>query len=100
MSRAGFTGQMRTDERDDERTEFAPVTESGPEAAVTIPGEHGTRATPDVPDPAPEANELPPVDERDRGGTGAPVGSDNIREGRVGGVMGPARQQGGQGQGG
>ncbi|HET7727668.1 MAG TPA: hypothetical protein VFK54_10125 [Candidatus Limnocylindrales bacterium] len=37
---------------------------------------------------------------RDRGGTGEPVGTDNIREGRVGGVMGGVRQQQGQGQGG
>jgi len=29
-----------------------------------------------------------------------PVGNDNIREGRVGGVMGGPHQQGGQGQGG
>jgi hypothetical protein len=35
-------------------------------------------------------------------GAGAeePVGDDNIREGRVGGVMGGPRQQGGEGQGG
>lgn len=29
-----------------------------------------------------------------------PVGNDNIRDGTVGGVMGPAHQQAGQGQGG
>jgi hypothetical protein len=35
-------------------------------------------------------------------GAGAeePVGDDNIRQGRVGGVMGGPRQQGGEGQGG
>lgn len=36
----------------------------------------------------------------DRGGTGEPVGRDNIAEGRVGGTMGGAHQQGGEGQGG
>ena len=57
------------------------------------------------PDPAPEA-ERPTVAEAetnegvDRSGTGEPVGTDNIREGRVGGVMGGPHPQGGQGQGG
>jgi hypothetical protein len=57
------------------------------------------------PDPAPEA-ERPTVAEAetnegpDRGGTGEPVGTDNIREGRVGGVMGGPHPQAGQGQGG
>jgi hypothetical protein len=36
----------------------------------------------------------------ERGGTDEPVGPDNIREGRVGGVMGGPHQQQGQGQGG
>ena len=56
-------------------------------------------------DPAPElerpqAGDAPETDERDRGGTGERVGRDNIREGRVGGVMGGPRQQQGEGQGG
>jgi hypothetical protein len=41
------------------------------------------------------------VDHIDLGaGAEEPVGDDNIREGRVGGVMGGPRQQGGEGQGG
>ena len=41
-----------------------------------------------------------PEDELDPGEPTEPVGNDNIREGRVGGVMGGPREQGGQGQGG
>jgi hypothetical protein len=42
-----------------------------------------------------------PADHIDLGaGAEEPVGDDNIREGRVGGVMGGPRQQGGEGQGG
>ena len=57
------------------------------------------------PDPAPEAErptaaEAESNDGEDRGGTGEPVGTDNIREGRVDGVMGGPHPQGGQGQGG
>ena len=61
--------------------------------------------TENEPDPAPEL-ERPTVAEAetnegiDRGGTGEPVGRDNIREGRVGGVLGGPHPQGGQGQGG
>jgi hypothetical protein len=61
--------------------------------------------SPENPDPSPE-QERPTAAEpetnegRDRGGTGEPVGPDNIREGRVGGVMGGRHQQQGQGQGG
>jgi hypothetical protein len=57
------------------------------------------------PDPAPE-RERPTAAEPetnegvDLGGTGDPVGRDNIREGRVGGLMGGPHQQQGQGQGG
>lgn len=39
-------------------------------------------------------------DGRDRGGTGEPVGADNIREGRVRGTMIPPGSTQGQGQGG
>ena len=57
------------------------------------------------PDPAPEHEratvaEVTTSEGKDRGGTGEPVGRDNIRDGRVGGVMGGPHQQGGQGQGG
>jgi hypothetical protein len=59
------------------------------------------------PDPAPERERTTAAepgagddDERDRGGTGEPVGRDNIRDGRVEGVMGGPHQQQGQGQGG
>ncbi len=53
------------------------------------------------PDPTPE-RERPTVDEQveQRGAPGEPVGDDNIREGRVRGVMGGPHPQGGQGQGG
>ncbi|HKG57561.1 MAG TPA: hypothetical protein VKA85_09960 [Candidatus Limnocylindrales bacterium] len=57
------------------------------------------------PDPAPE-HERPTAAEAttsegvDRGGTGEPVGTDNIRKGRVDGVMGGPHQSQGQGQGG
>lgn len=61
--------------------------------------------TPEEPDPAPEAEapttaEVETNEGVDRGGTGEPVGRDNIREGRVGGVQGGPHPQGGQGQGG
>jgi hypothetical protein len=57
------------------------------------------------PDPAPEreratAAEPETSEGADRGGTGEPVGRDNIREGRVDGLMGGPHQQQGQGQGG
>ena len=48
----------------------------------------------------PTAAEATTSEAADRGGTGEPVGADNIREGRVGGVMGGPHQQQGQGQGG
>lgn len=41
-----------------------------------------------------------PGAELDPGEPAEPIGNDNIREGRVGGVMGGPRQQQGQGQGG
>jgi hypothetical protein len=74
------------------------VTPEGPRFEPELPDESS-------PDPAPEA-ERPTAAEaetnegQDRGGTGEPVGRDNIREGRVGGVMGGPHPQGGQGQGG
>jgi hypothetical protein len=66
-----------------------------------LPPEPGTVPTAVDPDPAPERDELPAItDPRDRGGTGQPVGADNIREGRVDGVMAPQGSTQGQGQGG
>lgn len=52
--------------------------------------------------PVPSSDPDPPAitDPRDRGGTGAPVGADNIREGRVDGVLAPPGGTHGQGQGG
>jgi len=67
-----------------------------------IPPEEGETPSEQNPDPAPERDveHAVPDNPRDRGGTGDPVGADNIREGRVGGVMGGRHQQQGQGQGG
>jgi hypothetical protein len=63
--------------------------------------EHGQLPDHDNPDPAPEA-ERPTTHERpdEPGATGEPVGNDNIREGRVQGLMGPPHGSQGQGQGG
>jgi hypothetical protein len=69
---------------------------------MDVPDEQrGTLPSEQEPDPAPEA-ERPTVDEvaSERGATGEPIGTDNIREGRVGGVMGGPHPQGGQGEGG
>lgn len=64
------------------------------------PAEPGALPSPDQPDPSPERDVDPVItDPRDRGGTGAPVGADNIREGRVDGIMSPAGSTHGQGQG-
>ncbi len=57
------------------------------------------------PAPAPErerptAVEVETNEGVDLGGTGQPVGRNNIAEGRVGGAMGGPHPQGGQGQGG
>ena len=59
----------------------------------------------DEPDPAPELEratnaEVNTAEGVDRGGTGEPGGRDNIREGRVDGVLGGPHQSQGQGQGG
>ena len=53
----------------------------------------------------PEAQRAPGAGESDTGNPQPPMqaaaaGNDNIREGKVGGVMGPPRQTMGQGQGG
>jgi hypothetical protein len=87
-------------QHNDESHEDAAPVASSPTDETRIPAEHGVKPTPENPDPAPEADDLPTLAGEDRGGTGAPVGADNILEGRVGGVMGPDRKQGGQGQGG
>jgi len=69
--------------------------------ADALPPEPGTTPTPADPDPAPERDETPGItDPRDRGGTGQPVGANNIIEGRVGGVMAPQGSTQGQGEGG
>jgi hypothetical protein len=66
-----------------------------------LPRDRGETASPAEPDPAPERGEAQPVaDPRDRGGTGQPVGSDNIIEGRVDGVLVPPGSTQGQGEGG
>jgi len=66
-----------------------------------IPAEPGALPSPADPDPAPERDEAPTItDPRDRGGTGAPVGANNIVEGRVDGVLAPPAGSHGQGQGG
>jgi hypothetical protein len=70
--------------------------------------DHPSRAaypTEATPDPAPErerptAAEAETSEGDDRGGTGEPVGRDNIRDGRVDGLMGSPHGQQGQGQGG
>jgi hypothetical protein len=66
-----------------------------------VPPEPGTIPSPADPDPAPERDETPEItDARDRGGTGAPVGANNIIEGRVDGIMTPPGGTQGQGGGG
>ena len=63
--------------------------------------QQGTIPSFEEPDPAPEA-EVPSADDPSeaRGATGEPVGADNIREGRVDGIMGGPHPSQGQGQGG
>jgi hypothetical protein len=63
--------------------------------------QQGTIPSFEEPDPAPEA-EVPSEDDpgTEIGATEAPVGRDNIREGRVDGIMGGPHQSQGQGQGG
>ena len=65
-----------------------------------VPPEPGTLPTEANPDPAPERDELMPTDAGEQDPLGQPVGRDNIREGRVGGVMTPPAGSHGQGQGG
>lgn len=63
-----------------------------------LPPEPGSLPTGDEPDPAPERAPTPLItDPRDRGGTGEPVGANNIAEGRVDGVMTPPGAGGGEG---
>ena len=77
------------------------------ESSTNAPSQAPGARLPDEtePDPAPElerasAAEADTSDAADRGGTGEPVGRDNIREGRVEGVLGGRHQSQGQGQGG
>ena len=70
-------------------------------AADQLPPEPGVVPSPAEPDPAPERDQAPGItDPRDRGGTGRPVGANNIAEGRVDGVMTPQGSTQGQGGGG
>ena len=63
--------------------------------------ENARRPTPENPDPAPELEDPTVAEEPDEPGAGRqPVGADNIREGRVRGLMGGSHPQQGQGQGG
>lgn len=97
---------MQADDRAPGGSHLDPANASGPGADPptdrgALPPEPGTVPHPGEPDPAPERDEDPGIeDPRDRGGTGQPVGADNIREGRVGGVMAPPGSTHGQGQGG
>lgn len=65
-----------------------------------LPDDAGVVPTPENEDPAPEAETVEPREGVDRGGTGEPVGPDNIREGRVRGTMIPPGSTEGEGQGG
>ena len=80
---------------------FAAESGFAPDAAA-VPPEDGVVPSEAEPDPAPEQDldRSPATDPLDRGGTGQPVGADNIREGRVDGVMVPPGSTQGQGQGG
>jgi hypothetical protein len=69
-------------------------------SASPVPPEPGSLPTEAEPDPAPERDELAPTDAGEQDPLGQPVGRDNIREGRVGGVMTPPAGSHGQGQGG
>lgn len=100
----------------DRRPPDSPETPETPDdpGAPRMPGERppfeedpGAQRAPGVEDDDPgggppmQANAGDEVIYLDGPGTAAePVGNDNIREGRVGGVMGPKHQAGGQGQGG
>jgi hypothetical protein len=67
-----------------------------------IPPEPGQLPTPDHPDPSPEREPdgPPAVAPEDRGAAGRHAGRDNIREGRVDGLMDTPGSTHGQGQGG
>ena len=68
---------------------------------VGVPDEPGALPSDTEPDPAPERDIAEDrLEGADRGGTGQPVGPDNIREGRVRGTMVPPGSSEGQGQGG
>jgi hypothetical protein len=67
-----------------------------------VPDDAGVIPSDGEPDPAPEAEveSTERLEGVDRGGTGEPVGADNIREGRVRGTMVPSSSSEGEGQGG
>ena len=74
----------------DPEAQHAPGDSEGTEPGSTPPPMQASAAGGDGRDIAMDA----------AGAAREPVGNDNIREGRVGGVMGPAHQTMGQGQGG
>jgi len=65
-----------------------------------LSAEPGPRPSESLPDPAPERDEPAPPDHGELDPLGQPVGRDNIREGRVGGVMAPPAGSHGEGGGG
>jgi hypothetical protein len=79
---------------------FAPRMSDDPTIPASIPPEPGTLPSEDNPDPAPERDELLPTGTGEQDPLGQPVGRDNIREGRVGGIMAPPAGSHGEGQGG
>jgi len=63
-----------------------------------VPDDPGIVPSPEEPDPARDVDGR--LEGVDRGGTGAPVGADNIRQGRVTGTMVTPGSTQGQGEGG
>jgi hypothetical protein len=83
---------------DEERSPFErPPFDQDPEAQ-RAPG--AGQEDPDSQQPPMQAGASDELSHDAMGADREPVGNDNIREGRVGGVMGPPHQSMGQGQGG
>lgn len=68
---------------------------STPTDQTPLPPEPGTLPSPADPDPAPERDEPMPTSAGEQTELGQPIGPDNIREGRVTGVMGTPGGEGG-----
>lgn len=68
----------------------------------SLPPDTGDLPTPENPDPAPERGPEWPADVpgEDRGAAGAHPARDNIREGKVSGILAPPGSTHGEGQGG